>query len=276
MRSTFEIGLPIWKSFQEAEQTLLRALQVDGVTSIHISVNSPGSQSRDFLNLCNIDTRVRVTLQDTNLGLYGNLRFLAMEAESDYFSWLCFDDLPSTDLFTSVESRSKENLPPKALFIPTMGQKHFSTELNWHGPLELWPELELDPSKTSNVFTNFRTHYIYGVWNTKALKKYFPKLNFDWLDAYLLTAVMCRGLATYVDTKTYIVGIVDKFPTRVGSKLRILGWLVFSFSNLFQTKKSFHNFRAYISAAISFSHINHYWNLRERHRNQSSAFSRSL
>lgn len=274
---TFEVGLPVRNNYLEAVATVKRALQIVGVTSVHVSVNEPGNLGEKFLALPDIDPRVRVTLQDRDLGLYGNLRFLANAARSYYFSWLCYDDAPPTDLLTSAIRSDSEGGGTKALFVPTMGQQHFNDVDQWHGELEVWPlfDYTMKP-RAEKLFLGFRTHYIYGVWKRQFLTDIFPSKNFDWLDALLLARTISDEKITNFPSGTYVVGVVDKFPTRVGARHRLGPWLLRSSSLVLNSSDLLGNLRGYLIAAVTFGHINNYWNARERFHSQKQTFKSSL
>lgn len=274
---TFEVGLPIRNSFSQAVATLQRAMQIQGVTSIHLSVNEPGEDREKFLGLAEVDARVRVTLQRQDLGLYGNLRFLVNSANSFYFSWLCYDDVPPIDFLSSAMRADIDGEGNKALYVPAIGQQHFNDVDQWHGPLEVWPlfDYKIKP-RAEKLFLGFRTHYIYGVWKRQYLAEIFPKRNFDWLDALLLARTIADEKIANVASGTYVVGVVDKFPTKVGTKHRLWPWAVRTSRLIFSSGDLIGNLRGYFIALVTFAHINHYWNMRERFSGQKQVFKSSL
>lgn len=261
---SYEIGIPIRSRFDHARDTILRAATVEGVTSIHVSVNE-ANQGEEYLSLLLLDPRVRVSVQGENLGLYGNLRFLAENCETEFFSWLCFDDIPSADLLPCALRGIDPQFPQPSLFVPSMGQRLFDEEQGgWIGPLEDWL---VDPVFHSNspkrIFFGFRTHYVYGLWRTDFLKRIFPSKNFDWLDAYLLAKTISSNGLRHVDAAKFIVGIVDKFPTRVGRKHRLLPWLTHAFHLALSTSQPLKRAFWFSMAVVNISRINQFWNSAE-------------
>lgn len=260
---TYEIGIPVRSNLDWALETTKRALSVKGVTSVHVSVNDP-SQEQTFRDKFTKLPAVRLSIQDRDLGLYGNLRFLANSSRARYFSWLCLDDIPDREFFASSVLEDKTQVP--GLWVPQIAQQDFDDARKWHGPTRKWPKPESLVNRPFEwgVFFGNRTHYIYGVWETEYLRSILPARNFDWLDAYLVSKATLDRRIKHVESGMFIVGISDKLPNRVGRKHELRGWLWHAFRLVLQSQNALQALRWYLVAGLTQMHINHYWNTRER------------
>ena len=265
---TYEIGIPVHSNLRWAIETTERALSVAGVTSVHVSVNDP-SQANLFRDQFPSHPLVRLSIQNKPLGLYGNLRFLANSSSAKFFSWLCLDDKPDKDFFIR-EVLGKES-PLTSLYVPRIAQQDFDDVRQWHGPTQAWESPASHSQKPFEwkVFFGNRTHYIFGIWETRYLCSIFPARNFDWLDAYLLARATVDGRISHFESGTLTVGASNKLPHRVGRKHRISGWLCQALRLVFKSRRPLRAFRWYVVAGITQSHINHYWNTREKSQTAS-------
>ena len=92
MTKTIEIGIPV---LERLDLALLKAQQLRerGFNEhIHISVNlGRGQQVAPIpANLGSL----QISLHESDMGLYGNFKFLMESANSDLFAWVAIDDLP--------------------------------------------------------------------------------------------------------------------------------------------------------------------------------------
>jgi hypothetical protein len=209
MRS-LEIGIPILKSLEDAQGAIARAVLLPGVSAIHLSVNDPGDLEERFEALTQMDSRVRVTLQRDNLGLYGNLRFLAQSAAASHFSWLAADDILTRDFVEAFLNRERPTKLSVSNFVhqicvrnPTISWDLSSTVQGW------WPE-----PKDDGRWQYFSTEpsWIFGIWETSYLKKIFPSKSYDFLDTILLAHVLFDDEISLICVKN--PSVIGLWPNR--------------------------------------------------------------
>jgi hypothetical protein len=186
-----------------------------------IELNSPSSPRGGELSDFG-DPRIKFFFHSKDLGLYGNFRFLAFQASSSHFAWLCTDDAISPQIPRTIAALAEE----PNLIIP-----------NWkwieYRPHENQP---FDFSKSRNgSFPVFKTpieitnstlmcepSWIFGVWRTEFLKQIFPRFNFDWLDTYLLQRAILSGKVLLIEVPTpTLIGTWDwakKIPRSVSPR----------------------------------------------------------
>lgn len=184
------MGIPIRGNLGFIEHLIELALSFDFVEMVHIGVN-PTSINLDLHRRFSRNKRVKFSFHTTDIGLYGNFRFLARNCTSAKFMWWCFDDRISSDLqslFDFAESSSRgltlgkfdlQEFDPSSLeyFGKRIEGSLPRTETEFH---RLTSALNCDPS------------WIFGVWDAEYLREIFPKNDFDWLDSYLLFETLIR------------------------------------------------------------------------------------
>ncbi len=183
-----EIGIPIFNNLQDAQASIERAILLPGVSAIHLSVNNPGLLSQQFESLTSMDPRVRVSLQRHNLGLYGNLRFLAQSASAPHFSWLAADDILSKDFveaFQNIENPSKLSI---SNFVHQNCVRN--TDIAWDSESTVSGWLPQPRPDGTWEFFSTEPSWIFGIWETTYLKGIFPSQNYDFLDTILLANVL--------------------------------------------------------------------------------------
>ena len=195
VRSKITACLPVKDNYKLTVLTLDRLLKLD-VNEILISVNSPGSQSRIFLELQRLDARIRVFLQENNLGLYGNFRFLAQQAKCEYFFWNCVDDYIPSSFLAAFFDLDEHTRAKYQLFAPPVQRIPFDySSGEWIHPKTdgmLNSEFTLTLNDQRDMF-NFNPSFIFGIWKKSAFLGLVPSTDFDWLDTLLLTKLYMRG-----------------------------------------------------------------------------------
>lgn len=213
-----EIGIPILNSLQDAHAAIERAIQLPGVSVIHLSVNNPGLLSQQFESLTSMDPRVRVSLQRHNLGLYGNLRFLAQSASEPHFSWVAADDILSKDFleaFQNTESPTKLSI---SNFVHQNCVRNAAIEWDSQSTVSgWWPQ----PRSDGNwEYFSTEPSWIFGIWDTAYLKRIFPSRNYDFLDTILLATVLFDNEITVLHVENpSVIGLwPNRAPNHVNGK----------------------------------------------------------
>ena len=212
--NNLEIGIPAYKNlsaaFKKAEE--LRGGGFSG--TIHISVNDPNSEDYSLAE-SSTDPLLLVSLQEGNLGLYGNFRFLAKASRSKFFMWLALDDEPDWAAIGAIEAGQTGSILFYSRHFLKIAARDGSAEIIY-GPI--------DPLKPSNAF-NFDPSAIFGAWDATWLKESFPLSDFDWLDSYLLTAAHLNGAIRLLPGQRSIGADLGKLPHNVsGDHHQIWGW----------------------------------------------------
>jgi hypothetical protein len=219
MHKLIEIGIPIYKGLPFVESAIDQAIGLPNVGRIHVSVNEAGAEAESIRRLADRDSRIFITIQATNLGLYGNFRFLVRNAEYPLFSWLAYDDLHSKE---SYELASEEYDPAVGLYLPVYDYHEFDMDS------KSWSRFmfagRLPNSKKSDVFGPDPS-WIFGIWNTNFLNSIFPKKDFDWLDTLILSVTMMTSKIHILanDEKLKIGITTGKSPHTVNGKWH--GWI---------------------------------------------------
>lgn len=110
---TLTVGIPSRGVNPSLYRVIEHALSLDA-DEIIVAIN-PGSEGIDDLSEYS-DPRLRIIFHKEDLGLYGNFRFLVKQANSEYFTWLCTDDLISPDIPLLLRNLHRTN---DNLIIPT-------------------------------------------------------------------------------------------------------------------------------------------------------------
>lgn len=213
--NTLEIGIPAYKNLRAAfkKVEMLRGGGFSG--AIHISVNDPDNEALSLAK-SSTDPLLQVSLQEGDLGLYGNFRFLAMASKSNFFMWLALDDEPDWAAIGAIESGQTGSILFYSRHFLKIAAREGNAEIIY-GPI--------DPLKPSNAF-NFDPSAIFGAWDSTWLKANFPQSNFDWLDSYLLTAAYLNGATRLLPGQRSIGADLEKRPHNVsGSHHQIWGWI---------------------------------------------------
>ena len=164
------------------------ALSFAAVERVLIGIN-PGQDNQTIPDSIISDPRVLIVSHSTDLGLYGNFRFLVENATSKYFMWLCTDDSPTSELSKLLQVAQSERA---LLVIPTWDwSEYFPQDLTHSSERTLGPLPVLKPNKSlihSAIYAE--PGWIFGMWERKYLLSIFPKRSFDWLDSHILQRVL--------------------------------------------------------------------------------------
>lgn len=226
-----EVGIPTNNSLSVILETSLRALNLPGVASVHVSVNRLLSPD-EFQQILALDSRIRITHREGNLGLYGNFRFLVLSCQADYLALVADDDCPSEEAFQSFLCLDLEQRRGKKLFI----QKYVLQECafnptRWFGEIHQGREFDTSSTLTFHkLILNPEPSWIFGIWDSAYLRQIFPKRNFDWLDSYLLGRAISQNVVLSLhNLEPQIIGTwkwLGKEPTSVNGKFHSgFGWL---------------------------------------------------
>lgn len=245
-----EIGIPILNSLFDAKDTVSRAILLPGVSSIHLSVNIPGSFEQEFKELATLDPRVRVSLQSENLGLYGNLRYLAQVAVEPYFAWLAADDILAQDFVEAFQATPN----PKKLSVSNFVHQVCARDSNitWDSKTTIkgwWPETEPDGDW---AYFSTEPSWIFGIWDTSYLKAIFPSQNYDFLDTVLLARVLFDNEIEVLNVaRPSVIGLwPNRPPNHVNGKYHGFAMWAFAALRLLVQRKplSIRTWKGYLTA----------------------------
>jgi hypothetical protein len=214
------IGIPSKGLSESLVRVLHIALSNNEVEKVLVGIN-PGVDSTEIPEYLSSDPRVAITFHSKDLGLYGNFRYLANNATTRYFMWLCTDDSPTSELNKMLDlAVSKDYL----LVIPSWDWAEYFPETTSHsvkrrpGPQPLM----LSNKSVAESAIYAEPGWIFGLWDTQYLVSIFPQQNFDWLDTHLLQRVLTTkrvGLVDVIDRAT--IGTwewADRRPNAVNPK----------------------------------------------------------
>jgi hypothetical protein len=242
--NNLEIGIPAYKNLHAALEKAdeLRSGGFSG--RIHISVNDPNSEDYSLAK-GSTDPLLLVSLQEGNLGLYGNFRFLAKASEAKFFMWLALDDEPDWVAIGAIQSGQTGFILCYSRHFLKIAAREGSAAIIY-GPI--------DPLKPSNVF-NFDPSAIFGAWDSTWLTANFPDSDFDWLDSYILTAAHLSGATRLLPGQRSIGADLGKRPHNVsGPHHRIWGWFSHC-ARLILKSKRFDLVPAFIISTLGRSHM---------------------
>lgn len=217
---TLTIGIPSRGINHSLHRVIQHAISLD-VDEILVGIN-PGGEEVGGLSRYE-DPRLKITFHENNLGLYGNFRFLVRQANSVFFSWLCTDDLTSTDVPNLLRDyhESDDNLIIPSWFwaeYNPQGKNFFDLTNKMIGTL---PDLSTSRTTVDSALHS-EPSWIFGIWRTTYLQSIFPKRNFDWLDTYLLQkALLSRKVSLMSVENPTIIGTwhwANKVPNSVSHK----------------------------------------------------------
>jgi glycosyltransferase involved in cell wall biosynthesis len=217
---TLTVGIPSRGINPSLYRVIDHALSLDA-DEIIVAIN-PGGEKIDDLSKYS-DPRLRIFFHEDDLGLYGNFRFLVKRASSEYFSWLCTDDLISADIPSLLRGLhgSGDNL-----IIPTWLWAEYNSQGNNMFDLTNMKEGTLPDLSSSRSIVQSALHsepsWIFGIWRTRYLRSIFPSRNFDWLDTHLLQKALLSNKVSVISTANpTIIGTwhwAAKVPSSVSQK----------------------------------------------------------
>lgn len=256
---SLSIGIPVLRDAVAAlnRAQCLREYGFDG--PVTISVNDC-ARLQDSWIIRGEELGLKIVSHPTNLGLYGNFRWLLAQCETDLFLWQAVDDeIPRNFLnFLKTNSVSEATILVTSVAVFVDGEQNLPTKTIKA------PFRDEDP---------FRPHpsAIFGLWNSRWLKENFPRADFDWLDTFILSkAYFSRNaILSLPSARTY--GFGRKPPHRVNGRFHLpWGWFFRSVVLLFSaggpSRSSFSSFLKASRNRFSFSlgefrlHITRRWN----------------
>jgi glycosyltransferase involved in cell wall biosynthesis len=179
------IGMPV-RNGADGVRRALDSLLAQTWTDFRLVI-SDNQSTDDTVAICEAyaaaDPRVTVVRQPQNLGIFGNFRYLLMQADSPYFMWACHDDFWAPTYVErnianlaahpeAIASCSRiEMLMPEGTIQPSRGTRSLTGTAR-----ERVFEFLKDPSDASRFYSVFRT---------PALKRAFPAdidvFGYDWV-----------------------------------------------------------------------------------------------
>jgi hypothetical protein len=190
------IGIPS-KGVSESTLRVFRlALSFSFVEEVLVGIN-PGVDNLEIPGSLSADPRVNIIYHPSDLGLYGNFRYLANKATSSYFMWLCTDDSPTPQLETLLQVINSEKAN---LVIPNWDLADYFPHLQEHAKVRTPGKLPSLASNRLRVHSAMHTNpsWMFGIWDTKYLVSIFPKRSFDWLDCHILQKVLISNTVKLV------------------------------------------------------------------------------
>lgn len=217
--SQIEVGIPSFMDFEAPLKLALGLRKAGFEGKIHISVNGSDLIPDPYLAQA-FECAARLTIQKSNLGLYGNFKFLVDSATAEWFTWLAVDDEPNLVALQSPMNDGFDLLYFNFMLVRTMSSG---------GPAE---EFGIkDPFESKNFFTP-EPSAIFGIWRTEWLSAIFPAKAFDWLDIYLLVRTRAHGRLSK-GPGVQKIGFQEKVPHSVNGRFHApLGWTIHSLPSL--------------------------------------------
>lgn len=231
-RTEIEALVPVYDSYLATLGTVTSLIKSQALSSITVSVNHPSGSREDFLSLEDLDRQVKVSLQDSDLGLYGNFRFLAGVATKPWLIICAIDDhLPSR----VIDGLAEEKIPRDTNLVIFQQQvweqvrdstgryhmlelSHSVADLEFsHGSKVNWDPVEPPPS------------WIFGLWRTSFFDATFPRSDFNWPDTYLVSSALFTNSVRYFESgiPASIGFVPGRPPHAVGSSwTNPFGWLL--------------------------------------------------
>ena len=179
-----EIAIPFRGDVKCIIPLVKRALSYDFVGSIHVAIN-PQSTNIQYLDSFLDNKKVRISIHNSNIGLYGNFRFLVNHSNCEFFMFWCYDDRVTADLRNYLRFAQKSQA---GLCVGSFQTMNFEADTLKHTgvpiPVEL-PDVDSHESLLLNALVADPS-WIFGIWKASYLKRVFPRFDYDWLDASIL------------------------------------------------------------------------------------------
>lgn len=194
--SDIEIGIPVYRSLSRGIAKAVSLRDEYPHVAIHLSINGVDLKSlnRELRSKCE-SLKIKLTLFEDDIGLYGNFRYLALAAQLKFFAWLALDDKPCSPPWENAAAVAD-------LVIPNFEYRAFDErDTSWSTDVK-----GLVPAASrANVFHN-QFHGFLGLWRTEFLVSIFPKRDFDWLDTFLLDSAFLMGKVKMDGSRTQVLG----------------------------------------------------------------------
>ena len=191
------IGIPSKGVSYSLHRVLGISLLFSFVDEVIVGIN-PGVNELDIPSSLTSDPRVKLVYHQTDLGLYGNFRFLANQASNPYFMWLCTDDTPTPQLEAVLQVAYSEQVK---LVVPTWVRSEYFPHIQEHAKERecgRMPSLDSNRLRAKSAL-DVDPSWMFGVWQTRYLVSIFPKHNFDWLDVHILQKVLISNSVKLVE-----------------------------------------------------------------------------
>jgi glycosyltransferase involved in cell wall biosynthesis len=202
------VGIPTFNRPDGLRRTLE---QVRSQSYRHLEIVVSDNASTDervwplIQNAIGEDFRIRAFRQDTNLGLYGNFKFVLGQATGEYFFWAPDDDEwdPSfvQRCVTALQVSSVSAVMPQfELLFRKAGRREPGT----------LPPLQGEPFRDLCEFlVDTQPNLIFAMYRRSAIAwfaEYEP--TYDWLDCYVvLRTILTGGSYRLLDQPLYVAGI---------------------------------------------------------------------
>jgi hypothetical protein len=220
------MGLSVGIPSRGITPSLIRVLkyisEIDFDGEILVGIN-PDGVVRPKLDIHSIrDPRIKIYFHKSDLGLYGNFRFLLKQASFESFVWQCTDDQLTAELSRVSTLRQEFDYD---LLIPSWRWAEYSPEslsfeLNSSIPGN-YPSFENGMANTITLM-HCEPSWIFGIWKTDFLRGIFPSRNFDWLDTHILQQVLIKNRVAVFESQSFtIIGTwhwANKLPTCVNGR----------------------------------------------------------
>ncbi|MBH59580.1 MAG: hypothetical protein CL907_00080 [Dehalococcoidia bacterium] len=197
MSLKLSLGLPVYNEEKYIEKTL------DSIKSqtfldyeLIISDNNSSDKSLKIIEkYAQNDNRIRVIKNKKNIGMINNFNKVLFEANNDYFVWIGAHDIYKPDFLEALVRELKNNdLKPKLIFSDVshidIDEKIINKEIN------------AGFESNRNFFSRSITlpwiikgsgDMVYGLFNTKVLKKIGGFSNLLWADVLLIHQIAYKG-----------------------------------------------------------------------------------
>lgn len=193
------IGIPCFNAVETIESTLSDAMaQSHRELEIVISDNSSTDGTAALCaRLAGNDSRVRLHVQEQNLGWQANFRKVLREAKGEYFMWLGADDrIAPTYVAANLERLLEDpSLVASVSRVEWLHGGRLGAEAPGTAPLQ--------GSRAENLAEYLRhardNSRFYGVYRTDVLRKSFPDDNFYGLDLAIVARTLSMGGHARVD-----------------------------------------------------------------------------
>lgn len=172
------------------------------VGRVLVSVNGGHPSEGEVESLLRLDGRVEVQIHDEDIGLYRNFES-GLRREFEFTKFFAEDDSSPPGLVDQLAGSARRS---DVLVLPQFIRREWSNggfvgdRVAHENRLQLVPRPELDPS------------YLFGLWRTDYLLKYWPKNPFDWLDYCLVVRAMASSAVLQTDFGPLTLGFTPGRP----------------------------------------------------------------
>ena len=205
------LAIPVLRDTDSAF-TKVRTLRQSGFKGpLIVSVNSwVGGQDPKELYARFRPFGCEIYLHDHDKGLYGNFKFLVDRIYTSHLMLVALDDQPPATIWSS-------NWEPDPKADLTIGKINV-TEHSSRGFGALVETVDASSFFSCNSLRIY-PGFVFGIWRTEFIKKYWPKYSMDWLDMFILFCARTRGTVELVDELgAWIIGHSNKAPHKLNGR----------------------------------------------------------